>query len=77
MARGKFKESFSYKLLKMLAIGGSVVLASQNPYFGLKMIGVFKKELERKKWGEFHREINRLKNKKTALYSSSSSSRLS
>ena len=64
MAKIKFKESFSYKLLKALAVGGSVVLASSNPYFGLRIGEAFKRELDRKKWGEFHREINKLRNKK-------------
>ena len=64
MARKKFKESFSYKLLKALAMGGSIVLASSNPYFGLKIGEAFKRELSRKKWGEFHKEINKLKRKK-------------
>ncbi len=64
MAKIKFKESFSYKLLKALAISGSVVLASSNPYFGLNAVGALKRQLDKKKWGEFHREINKLKNKK-------------
>ena len=64
MGKRKFKESFSFKLLKALAVGGSIVLASTNPYFGLKIGEAFKRELDRKKWGDFHREINRLKNKK-------------
>ena len=64
MARIKLKESFSYKLLRVLAMSGSVVLASTNPYFGLNVAGAFKKELDRKKWGEFHREMNKLKIKK-------------
>jgi len=64
VAKIKFKESFSYKLLKALAVGGSVVLASSNPYFGLRIGEAFKRELDRKKWGEFHREINKLRNKK-------------
>lgn len=64
MARAKFKDSFSYKLLKALAVGGSVVLASTNPYFGLKVGEIFKKDLGRKRWGEFHKEINKLKRKK-------------
>ena len=45
-------------------MGGSVVLASSNPYFGLRIGEAFKRELDRKKWGEFHREINKLRNKK-------------
>lgn len=64
MARVKIKESFPHKLLKVLAISGSVVLASSNPYFGLKIVEGIKKELDRKRWGEFHREINKLRNKK-------------
>jgi len=64
MARIKLKESFSYKLLRVLAMSGSVVLASTNSYFGLNVAGAFKKELDRKKWGEFHREMNKLKIKK-------------
>ena len=64
MARPKNKDSFSYKLLKALAVGSSVLLASANPYFGLNVAGAFKKELDRKRWSEFYKELNRLKRKK-------------
>jgi len=64
MARPKNKDSFSYKLLKALAVGSSVILASASPFFGLSLAGAFKKELDRKKWSEFYKELNRLKRKK-------------
>lgn len=64
MARPKNKDSFSLQLLKVLAIGGAVILASGNPYFGLKAIGALKRQLDKKKWREFYKELNRLRHKK-------------
>src|SRR3989338_3696819 len=62
--RPKIKESFSYKVLKILAISGSVVLAAGSPYFGLAAGRGFKRELDRKKWRDFYRHLNCLKHKK-------------
>jgi len=64
MAKIKAVESFSHKVLKAIAISGAVVAAAGNPYFGLKAMGAFKRELKRKKWKEFYRAINSLKYKK-------------
>ncbi|MEK7139015.1 MAG: hypothetical protein AAB799_02450 [Patescibacteria group bacterium] len=64
MARPKNKDSFSIKLLKTLAIGGLVVLASSSPHFGLQAGGAFKKELDKKKWREFYGHLNSLRKKK-------------
>ena len=62
--RSKTKDSFSYKILKALAISGAVVLAASSPYFGLAAGKAFKKELNRKKWREFYKHLNSLKYKK-------------
>lgn len=64
MARCKFKDSLSYKILKTLAIGGAVVIAASSPYFGLNAGRAFRKELDKKKWREFYRHLYSLKNKK-------------
>src|SRR3989344_7434513 len=64
MARRKFSDSPSYKILKALAIGGAVVIAASSPYFGLNAVGAFRKELDKKKWREFYKHLNSLKNKK-------------
>lgn len=59
------KKSFSHQLLKALAIsgavGGVVILASLNPYFGIKAIGAIRKELKRRKWIEINRRLYRFK----------------
>ena len=62
--RIKNKDSFSRQLLKVLAIGGAVVLASGSPCFGLNVIGSLKKELDKKKWREFYKELYMLKYRK-------------
>jgi hypothetical protein len=63
--RPKFKDSFSYKILKALAIGGAVVVAaSSNPYFGFSAGRALKRELNRKKWREFYQHLNSLRHKK-------------
>ena len=64
MARPKNKDSFSSKLLKILAISGLVVLAASSPYFGLQAGGAFKRVLDKKKWREFYRHLSSLKKKK-------------
>ena len=58
------KDSFSRHFLKALAVGGVVVIASSNPYFGLNVIGAFKKQLDKKKWKEFYKELYMLKYRK-------------
>lgn len=59
------KKSFSHKLLKALAIsgaiGGVVILAAANPYFGIKAIGAVTKELKRRKWGEINKRLHRFR----------------
>lgn len=64
MSRVKTVKSFSYKLLKIVALSGAVVVAASNPYFGLRIRGAFQQELKRKKWKEFYRAINSLRWKK-------------
>jgi len=64
MARIKTIKSFSHKILKAIAVSGAVIVAASSPCFGMKAVGVFKKELERKKWKEFYRAMNGLKYKK-------------
>lgn len=64
MAKKKLKESFSYKLLKAIALSGAIVIASTNPYFGIRAVGVIRRDLERKKWWEFNKAVNELKRKK-------------
>jgi len=43
------------------AVGGVVVLASLNPYFGIKAIGAIQKELKRRKWRDIQRRLNNFK----------------
>ena len=64
MARRKFRDTLSYKILKALAISGAVVIAASSPYFGLNAGRAFRRELDKKKWREFYRHLNSLKNKK-------------
>ena len=40
MAKKRLKEIFAYKLLKAIALGGVVIVASTNPYFGIRAMGV-------------------------------------
>ena len=47
-----------------LAIGGSTILAASNPYFGIKAIGAIRRELDKKNWRKFYKELDRLRNKK-------------
>ena len=60
----KNKNSFSRQFLKALAIGGAVVLVSGNPYFGLMVAGELKRQLDKKKWKEFYKELYMLKYRK-------------
>ena len=64
MVEFKNKNSFPRQLLKALAISGAVVLASGNPYFGLNITGALRKQLDRKKWREFYKELYTLKYRK-------------
>ncbi|MDP3696674.1 MAG: hypothetical protein Q8R55_01425 [Candidatus Taylorbacteria bacterium] len=65
MSKVSIKKSFSHKLLKALAIsgavGGVVLLASLNPYFGIKAIGAINKELKRRKWREIQKNLYKFK----------------
>jgi len=65
MPRVPRKKSFFHQFLKVLAIsgaiGGVVVLASINPYFGIKAVGVIRKELKRRKWREINQCLVRFK----------------
>ena len=57
----KRKQSFVNNLLKALVLGGLVVVASTNPLFGIKIIGAIQKDLKRKKWRDFYRNLGYLK----------------
>lgn len=56
--------SFSRQFLKALVIGGAVVLSSSSPYFGLNVAGALKRQLDKKKWKEFYKELYLLKYRK-------------
>ena len=62
--RKRPKNSFAHKILKAIAIGGVVAVAAASPYFGLAFMKGLNRELERKKWREFYKELNRLKKTK-------------
>ena len=62
--RKRPKDSFAHKILKAVAIGGIVAIAATNPYFGLAFMKGIRKDLERKKWAEFYRELKRLQKTK-------------
>ncbi|MDP3697290.1 MAG: hypothetical protein Q8R55_04675 [Candidatus Taylorbacteria bacterium] len=64
MPKVKSKDSFSHKLLKAIAMGGAVVIASTNPYFGIRALGAFQRELKRKQWKEFQKAVYNLKRTK-------------
>ena len=49
MARERIKNSFSHKLLKSIVIGGVVLIAVTNPYFGIRAIEALQKDLKRRK----------------------------
>ncbi|MEK7076120.1 MAG: hypothetical protein AAB941_00440 [Patescibacteria group bacterium] len=68
----KNKDSFSRKFLKALAISGAVILASSSPYFGLNAIGALKRQLDKKKWKEFYKELYMLKYRKRVNVSQNS-----
>lgn len=57
----KRSSAFAGNLLKALVIGGIVVVASTNPYFGIKAIGALQKELKRRKWKQFKDHLHYLK----------------
>src|SRR3989344_5130016 len=54
---------FSRILLTSLVIGGVVLVAAANPYFGIKAIGVIQKELKRRKWEQFRSDLYHLRRK--------------
>ena len=64
MGKVKYKESFSYKLLKTLALGGSILIAASSPYFGLKILQGIGQESSRKSWRQFYNELYRLRRQK-------------
>ena len=57
------KKPFSRILLTVLVISGVILVASTNPYFGVKAIGVIQKELKRRKWSQFRDNLYYLKRK--------------
>lgn len=57
----KRKNAFLNNLLRALAVSGIIVIASTNPLFGVKVVGAFQKELKRKKWREFYKDLYYLK----------------
>jgi len=62
--RKRAKNSLSHKILKAIAIGGVVAVAATNPYFGLAFMKGIQKDLERKKWWEFQKQLKRLQREK-------------
>ena len=50
----KRRQPFTHKLLKAVAIGGLVIIATSNPYAGLKIID---RIVQRKKWRDFYRSL--------------------
>ena len=64
MPKQKSLKSFSYKLLKAVALSGVVIVAASSPFFGMRASGAFKKELYKKKWKEFYRSLYFLRFKK-------------
>jgi len=64
MAGAKKQNSFARKLLKALAISASVLVAASSPYFGLNFLKGIEKEVSRKKWRQFYKSLQRLKNRK-------------
>lgn len=39
-------------------------MAASSPYFGIRAVGAIKRDLDKKKWKEFYKELNRLRYKK-------------
>ena len=64
MAGAKKQNSFARKLLKLLAVSGTVLIAASNPYFGLSLIKGIQREIARKKWRQFYNDLYRLKRQK-------------
>jgi DNA-binding transcriptional regulator PaaX len=64
MAGVKKQNSLARKLLKALAVSASILIAASNPYFGLSFLKGIEKEFNRKKWRQFYRSLQRLKNRK-------------
>src|SRR3989338_9444783 len=54
---------FARILLTSLVVGGVVLVAATNPYFGIKAIGAIQKELKRRKWEQFRNGLYHLKRK--------------
>ena len=54
---------FSRILLTSLVIGGVVLVAATNPYFGIRAIGAIQRELKRRKWEQFRSGLYHLKRK--------------
>jgi len=64
MGKKRFKESFSYKFLKVLALSGSVIVAASSPYFGLNLLRGLGQESKQKSWRQFYNELYRLRRRK-------------
>lgn len=58
--RKRPKDSLTHKILKAVSIGGVVLIAATNPYFGLAFFKGLRGDLERKKWREFYLQLKRL-----------------
>ena len=54
---------FSRILLTTLVVGGVVLVAATNPYFGLRAVGAIQKELKRRKWKQFRSSLYHLRRK--------------
>ena len=57
----KRNEPFSHKLLKVIVVGGAVMIAATNPMFGAKVIGAIQKEFKKRKWKKFQDDLYYLK----------------
>ncbi|MDO8495314.1 MAG: hypothetical protein Q7S32_02180 [bacterium] len=57
-------QSFTHKLLKAVALSGTIVIVASNPYFGLYLFKGIQKELKRRKWRQFYNTLHQLKRQK-------------
>ena len=64
MAMTSKQNSFARKLLKLLALSGTVLIAASSPYFGLGLVRGIQKEIDRKKWRQFYNDLYRLRRQK-------------
>ena len=63
VAKERIKNSFSHKLLKSIVIGGVVLIAVTNPYFGIRAIEALQKDLKRKNWRKLKNSLYYLRSR--------------